>query len=61
MPTLHPVGTCVPKALRRIKQLMSERLKWILPIKVYFMCISPVVFVTNIGPWGYLRDKVLLF
>lgn len=52
MPTLHLVGTPVPKALRRMKQLMSERLKWILLIKVYFMCISPVVFVINIGPWG---------
>lgn len=58
VPTLHPVGTSVPKALRRMKQLFSERLE--LLIKVYFMCISPVLFVTNTGPWVYLRDEGLL-
>lgn len=52
MPTRYPVGTSVPKALRRMEQLMSVRLKWMLLIKLYFMYISHVVFVTYIGPRG---------
>ena len=52
MPARYPVGTSVPKALRRVEHLMSVRLKWILLIKLYFMYISHVVFVTYIGPWG---------
>lgn len=52
MPTCYPVGTSVPKALRRMEQLMSAGLRWILLIKLYFTYISHVVFVTYTGLWG---------